>query len=208
MIINRILPGFIYGFFFLVCAQLENIVFINLLLTFFLIQLNIEFYNITVFEKNIFYKYILPIIYFIIPIIIIKNIRTGYGSEYLVFLLLMTWINDISAFFIGKKIGKNKLSNISPNKTIEGLLGSIFICIFVCGKLSVFFNLSININSLLLGFIISISCNAGDLLESKIKRKYNVKDSGKIMKGHGGILDRLDSILIASTIYYLILIYF
>ena len=77
MIINRILPGFIYGFFFLVCAQLENIVFINLLLTFFLIQLNIEFYNITVSEKNIFYKYILPIIYFIIPIIIIKNIRTG-----------------------------------------------------------------------------------------------------------------------------------
>ena len=208
MIINRILPGFIYGFFFLVCAQLENIVFINLLLTFFLIQLNIEFYNITVFEKNIFYKYILPIIYFIIPIIIIKNIRTGYGSEYLVFLLLMTWINDISAFFIGKKIGKNKLSNISPNKTVEGLLGSIFICILVCGKLSFFFNLSININSLLLGFIISISCNAGDLLESKIKRKYNVKDSGKIMKGHGGILDRLDSILIASTIYYLILIYF
>ena len=208
MIINRILPGFIYGFFFLVCAQLENIVFINLLLTFFLIQLNIEFYNITVFEKNIFYKYILPIIYFIIPIIIIKNIRTGYGSEYLVFLLLMTWINDISAFFIGKKIGKNKLSNISPNKTVEGLLGSIFICILVCGKLSVFFNLNININSLLLGFIISISCNAGDLLESKIKRKYNVKESGKIMKGHGGILDRLDSILIASTIYYLILIYF
>ena len=138
MIINRILPGFIYGFFFLVCAQLENIVFINLLLTFFLIQLNIEFYNITVSEKNIFYKYILPIIYFIIPIIIIKNIRTGYGSEYLVFLLLMTWINDISAFFIGKKIGKNKLSNISPNKTVEGLLGSIFICILVCGKLSVF----------------------------------------------------------------------
>ena len=208
MIINRILPGFIYGFFFLVCAQLENIVFINLLLTFFLIQLNIEFYNITVSEKNIFYKYILPIIYFIIPIIIIKNIRTGYGSEYLVFLLLMTWINDISAFFIGKKIGKNKLSNISPNKTVEGLLGSIFICILVCSKLSVFFNLSININPLLLGFIISISCNAGDLLESKIKRKYNVKDSGKIMKGHGGILDRLDSILIASTIYYLILIYF
>ena len=208
MIFNRIIPAIIYGAIFFICVYIENVIFLNILLSFFLIQINIELFNITKKSKSIFYKFILPIIYLTIPIIIIQKIKIEFGFNHMFFLLSMAWINDMSAYFIGKKIGKNRLSKISPNKTIEGFIGSTLICTLFCGKLALFFDLNNNVNSFILGFLISISCNAGDLFESYIKRKNNVKDSGNIMKGHGGILDRLDSILIASPVYYLIITYY
>lgn len=205
---TRIIPGLIYGFIFSICAIDEKLIFINILLIFFLIQTNYEFYKITERSKSILLTIIAPILYLLVPIIIIKNLKLEFGSNYLLFILFITWINDISAYIIGKKIGKTKLSKISPKKTIEGFLGSIIICMITCNWLVINLNIDLTINSIFLAFIISISCNSGDLIESLIKRKFHKKDSGYIMGGHGGILDRLDSLLIAAPVFYIIVLYY
>tara|TARA_B100001029_G_C15060389_1_gene457920 strand:- start:3044 stop:3421 length:378 start_codon:yes stop_codon:yes gene_type:complete len=118
----------------------------------------------------------------------------------------MTWINDVSAFIIGKTIGQQKISHISKNKTIEGFLGSLLVCVVCCYYMQKALHIELNIDTFFLGVLISISCNIGDLFESKIKRKFNKKDSGKIMIGHGGMLDRLDSLLFSATMFYIILL--
>ena len=76
----------------------------------------------------------------------------------------------------------------------------------LCYYITLNLNIALNINPIFIGAIISISCNIGDLIESAIKRKFNKKDSGNIMIGHGGLLDRLDSLLLSAPIFYIILI--
>ena len=203
---TRIIPALIYGSVFYICILQKDIIFLNMLFTFFLIQLNIEFYNITKKGQSIFFQILIPIIYILLPILIMQNIKFEFGFNYLLFIVLMTWINDVSAFFIGKKIGKNKLSNISKNKTIEGFFGSLLVSMLLCYYITLNLNIALNINPIFIGAIISISCNIGDLIESAIKRKFNKKDSGNIMIGHGGLLDRLDSLLLSTPIFYIILI--
>lgn len=119
------------------------------------------------------------------------------GLEFLIFALVIVWTTDSGAYFIGRKFGKKKLwPEISPNKTIEGFIGGIvsavvFACIF-----QLFFPLSSSwIALIVISVIASIFGQMGDLVESAIKRHYSVKDSGRILPGHGGILDRFDSLL-------------
>ena len=207
MMFTRIIPALIYGIIFYTCIYQQNIIFLNILLTFFIIQLNIELYNVTKKSKSIIFSILIPIFYIILPVLIIQKIKLEFGYNYLLFVIFMTWINDVSAFVIGKKIGKHKLSNISPNKTIEGFLGSLIISIIICHYLLIALNIELSISYIYLGSLLSISCNVGDLFESFIKRKFKKKDSGKIMIGHGGILDRLDSLLLSAPLFYLILIY-
>ena len=204
---TRIIPALIYGIIFFTCIYQKNIIFLNILLTYLIIQLNIELYQVTKRSKSIIFKIFIPIFYIILPVIIIQKIKLEFGSNYLLFVIFITWINDISAFVIGKKIGKRKLSNISPNKTIEGFLGSLIISIIICHYLLTALNVELSINYIYLGALMSLSCNIGDLFESFIKRKFKKKDSGKIMLGHGGILDRLDSLLLSAPLFYLISIY-
>ena len=207
MIFTRIIPAIIYGIIFYSCIYQQNIFFLNLLLTFLIVQLNIELYNVTKKSKSIIFGVLIPIFYIILPILIIQKIKLEFGYNYLLFVTFMTWINDISAYVIGKKIGKHKLSNISPNKTIEGFLGSLIISVIICHYLITVLNIELSINYIYLGALISLSCNMGDLFESFIKRKFRKKDSGKIMIGHGGILDRLDSLLLSAPLFYIILRY-
>ena len=192
--VARIIPGLIYGSIFYICILQKNIIFLNLLLTFFLIQLNIEFYNITKKSQSILLQVLIPIIYIGLPILLIQHIKLNFGYNYLLFIVFMTWINDVSAFIIGKTIGQQKISHISKNKTIEGFLGSLLVCVVCCYYMQKALHIELNIDTFFLGVLISISCNIGDLIESLIKRKFNKKDSGKIMIGHGGMLDRLDSL--------------
>ena len=116
--------------------------------------------------------------------------------------------SDIGSFFIGKKYGKKSLSSISPGKTIEGLLGGIC-CSILTGTLFTFlFNWSNPILiGILFGILVSLMGLVGDLIESMMKRDAKIKDSGNLLPGHGGMLDRIDSyIFIPSIIYYAILI--
>ena len=127
----------------------------------------------------------------------IRNINDGYGLAILGFALIVVWASDIGAYVFGRKYGKRKLwPVISPNKTWEGSIGGI-ICAIVCTTIYVLIVPTGRNQLLLIGLsiVLSVVGQIGDLVESAIKRFYGVKDSGKILPGHGGILDRFDSLL-------------
>lgn len=159
-------------------------------------------------------KYIYLIGYIILPFIFVTKISFGennYNPKIIVGLFIMVWVNDTFAYLVGKSIGKHKLlEKVSPKKTIEGFIGGVVFAVisgFLISKFYIqpnpnFSNKSILIwitMAIIVGFIGTI----GDLIESKFKRVAGVKDSGEIMPGHGGILDRLDSIIFVAPIIYL-----
>ncbi|MDF2902821.1 MAG: phosphatidate cytidylyltransferase [Bacillus sp. (in: firmicutes)] len=116
---------------------------------------------------------------------------------YIFYSLFIIWATDSGAYFIGRAFGKNKLwPEISPNKTVEGFIGGI-LCALVVAVLFVYLSdIDATLMQLLwITTLLSIFGQIGDLVESAIKRHYNVKDSGNILPGHGGILDRFDSLL-------------
>jgi len=113
-------------------------------------------------------------------------------------LVLMIWMNDTMAYLVGSFIGKTPFSPISPKKTWEGTAGGAILTIAgaaVWGHFSHYYNMA---DWMVLALCASVAGTAGDLLESKLKRMANVKDSGTMMPGHGGALDRFDSLLIAA----------
>ena len=135
------------------------------------------------------------------------------NNNYLVLLLFgLIWAADVGAYFAGKAIGKTKLSpNVSPKKTVEGLVGGVILSLIVAGTY-VFISLgNPSISDYLtygvLSIIISLASVIGDLFESVLKRLANVKDSGRLLPGHGGILDRIDSLTCAAPIFFLFFTY-
>ena len=113
------------------------------------------------------------------------------------FILFVIYSTDIGAYFIGSMIGKRKLApTLSPNKTIEGSLGGIITALIVAAIYLNFFSFTYSYGVMLvMAVILSVTGQFGDLLESAFKRHFGVKDSGDILPGHGGILDRFDSTL-------------
>lgn len=133
----------------------------------------------------------------------------GVGFEVLLYALFVVWATDIGAYMIGRKYGKRKLwPEVSPNKTIEGSLGGILCAVVVAALFLVLtpnkelFAYGLPI-MLILTVLFSIVGQFGDLVESSIKRHYGVKDSGNILPGHGGILDRFDSLLFVFPMMHL-----
>ena len=128
-------------------------------------------------------------------------------SRFIVFLLIFsTWASDTFAFAFGKWLGKNKLCpQISPGKTQEGALGGFVGTIIVAVIFSLIFKFSL-LHAFALGIIIAVMAPLGDLVESILKRVCGVKDSGNIIPGHGGILDRFDSLLFAAPAVYVYLL--
>jgi phosphatidate cytidylyltransferase len=126
------------------------------------------------------------------------------GLKYLFFAMFVIWATDSGAYFVGRAIGKRKLwPEISPNKTVEGSVGGV-VCALAVG---IVFQAIIPISDSLLMVIIiaillSIFGQLGDLVESALKRHYSVKDSGTLLPGHGGILDRFDSLLFVLPIFH------
>jgi len=127
------------------------------------------------------------------------------GAVFTWLAILTTWASDTFAYFIGSALGKRKLCpDISPGKTIEGLLGGLAGSLIVAVSVGMAVKLPIE-HSAILGLMIGILAPLGDLIESVVKRFAGVKDSGKIFPGHGGVLDRFDSIffVIPATYYYI-----
>lgn len=148
------------------------------------------------------------VIYCTVPLALLLEIRAAENGEWLVcFLLLTIWATDIGAYFIGRHWGKRKLApRISPGKTRAGFLGGVgFACVTGAG-IAYRFSLPFGwIEAIFLGGILSVVAQVGDLAESLLKREAGVKDSGHLIPGHGGMLDRLDSLLFATPVFYLFL---
>jgi len=128
-----------------------------------------------------------------------------FNPEWLLFGMSLVWIADIGAYFAGRKFGKNKLAVVlSPGKTREGFYGAMFLTMLYSLLVSVFyFKLSTTaiIETLLMTFVITILSVTGDLFESLLKRQAGVKDSGKILPGHGGVMDRIDSLTATMSLF-------
>ena len=123
------------------------------------------------------------------------------------FALLIVWATDTGAYMIGRQIGRHRLMpRVSPNKTVEGFIGGILSAVAVAAAFLVFDKQVVTnysfVVTLLLVVIFSIFAQFGDLVESAIKRHFGVKDSGKIIPGHGGILDRFDSLIFVFPIMH------
>jgi len=139
-------------------------------------------------------------------LILIANFYETYNSKILLGSFILVWVNDSFAFLVGKNFGKQKLfEKISPKKTVEGFLGGLFFSCIASYFITTFTETLDFTSWLILSIIISVFGTLGDLVESKFKRQANVKDSGIIMPGHGGLLDRLDSIIFAAPFIYLFL---
>lgn len=130
-----------------------------------------------------------------------------YDPVFPMVLLVLVWIYDIAAYLVGSRIGKKQLaSGISPGKTWEGFIGGILITSLAGWGVYRLTELYHPLLWVFIGAIISLSATVGDLFESKLKREAGVKDSGTIMPGHGGMLDRFDSTFFSAPVYFLILI--
>lgn len=159
-------------------------------------------------------KYLYLLGYIILPFIFITKISFGindYNPKIIIGLFILIWTNDTFAYIVGKSIGRTKLfEKISPKKTIEGFLGGIVFAIiagYLISKYYIKANPEFSDRSILIwtsiAVIVGIAGTIGDLIESKFKRIAGVKDSGSIMPGHGGILDRLDSVIFVAPIIFL-----
>ena len=173
--------------------------------------------KIPMFEKK---KYITVIFYIIsgfifLTLIPVMNIDGKFMPELIVAVFILVWSNDTFAYLIGSKFGKNKLlERVSPKKTIEGfvggMLGALLAGIVIFKVLENYSPLDAEKYPLwawiAMAIIVSVFGTIGDLIQSKFKRQAGVKDSGIIMPGHGGLYDRLDSIIYASPFVYTFLL--
>jgi phosphatidate cytidylyltransferase len=147
-------------------------------------------------------------IYVIVPFALLNTFAhsTGdYESGLPIGFFLILWLNDSGAYFIGKFFGKRKLfPAVSPNKTWEGLAGGVAFAVGTGYAVSYFFDVLPPVQWMVIAALIAVFANVGDLFESHIKRTCGVKDSGTIIPGHGGALDRFDGLLFAlpvATLY-------
>jgi len=129
------------------------------------------------------------------------------GSIFFIYVISVCFFTDIGGYAFGKTLGGKKLTKISPNKTISGTIGSFIFSILpliLFVKLE-YLDLKININNIFFCLIISLISQLGDLFVSYLKRKAKIKDTGKILPGHGGLLDRVDGIIFAVPFSYFLI---
>jgi phosphatidate cytidylyltransferase len=140
----------------------------------------------------------------------IDLVNLEIGRSWVFFTLFTNYGSDTAAFFIGRAFGRHHLApSISPGKTKEGAVGGVFGAIVVSLGVVALFDLPLGYGqAVLLGFLVSIMGQLGDLVESMFKRNVGVKESGKMLPGHGGLLDRMDSLIFAGvTVYYYVLLF-
>ncbi len=184
----------ILSLYFIISYYNFSLLFYLILLIYFIIILEIFIY----FKR---YKFI-PIIYIVFSFIFFLNIDFKFLNILdfnLLIIIIITF--DIFSYFIGTAVGKTKLINISPKKTIEGLVGGIIASSLFATIFSYYFNILINLQLFAYIVLIIFSSLSGDLIESYFKRKNDLKNSSNIIPGHGGVFDRFDSFLFSIIVY-------
>ena len=207
MIFSAILPLFGYG------GIWRTVWYIYTLILFCFLIIRHKYLNFK--DIAMIYSLTLLITFSLSTIINIRNWSGKYSTFYVLFTLCVAWMSDTGAYFIGTLFGKRKLfPEISPKKTIEGVFGGIITCICVnliiasVFKIFIFTEVSVNyFNIVFISFVGSIISVIGDLCFSLIKRACNKKDFGTVIPGHGGILDRFDSVIFVAPFVYLIVHY-
>lgn len=125
------------------------------------------------------------------------------------YIFIIAWGSDTFAYLVGRWIGKRKLTEISPNKTVEGSIGGVIGAVALSYLYAYFFKFDFSMIAIFLGLFGSIISQSGDLIASKIKRIVEIKDFGNLFPGHGGVMDRFDSIIVtAPVVYYFVQLYF
>ncbi|MDO4727837.1 MAG: phosphatidate cytidylyltransferase [Bacteroidota bacterium] len=213
--LNPIVSFFIGIIFFLCFGFFNNILtdegllilaVFSVIVNLYLIR-NLFVTNNTVI-KNELLAYFLCLGYLVIPFLLMARIpftEGVYTPSKLLVVFVLIWFNDTFAYLFGKFFGKRKLlEKISPKKTIEGFVGGALIAVFMGAMIGMYIFQQSALIWAIITIIIVIFATLGDLVESKFKRMANVKDSGNLMPGHGGILDRLDSIIMVSPFIFIL----
>jgi len=133
------------------------------------------------------------------------RIKAFYGPEMMMYFLLLIWAADVTAYFVGRYFGKTKLApDISPGKTVEGMYGALVAGVVCAITLSLIygFNIMVALDFVLLSVLTVLISIYGDLFISVLKRQRGVKDTSSLLPGHGGILDRIDSLVAATPFFY------
>ena len=155
------------------------------------------------YKKTLNVHMFLPLLYPTASFLFLLSLYSEYGTMTLLWLLIIVASTDIGAYFVGKSIGKTKFCETSPNKTIEGVIGGVVFAV-IFGTLFSINEISF-VNALIISGIVSITSIFGDLFESYLKREADVKDSGTILPGHGGVLDRTDGYLFGAIVMLVLL---
>lgn len=164
---------------------------------------SIAFVSAVAYNKELEYKNFLPFLYPTAGMLFIFTMYQEYGVLSLLWLLMVVAFTDSGAYIVGKSVGKTQFSQTSPNKTLEGVFGGIALATFG----GMFFGLMMVdlVTALIISFVVAVSSIFGDLFESSLKRAADVKDSGDILPGHGGILDRIDGYLFGGIVMLVLL---
>ena len=213
-IYKRINTG-LFLFLILILMFISKIIYLFISLSVFSLSF-IEFTNLSklFFKKKNFKQFLSNCLFavylFLFLLIFIFGLNDIHYKIILFIILLICVSSDIGGILFGKFFKGPKLTKISPNKTISGSLGSFLFSILASLLLlGYIFNTSL-LDNILLGFFVSLSVQLGDLFFSYLKRKSSIKDTGNILPGHGGILDRIDGILLGipvGLLYVLILVF-
>jgi phosphatidate cytidylyltransferase len=212
---KRIITSIVLTAIVLNCLFINNHAWLILLVVVSFISWS-EFFNLV---KKIYKKFFLRLFLLILSFLVLfiftysaYKIRSTSGELIIIFILLICIFSDVGGYVVGKSVGGKKLTKISPNKTISGSIGSFLFSLFpigIYGLLSIisnqeYFKFALKNEVIIFCLILSLTCQIGDLLISYFKRKAKVKDTGNILPGHGGILDRIDGIIFGVIISFLI----
>ena len=193
---------------------LHNVGLYGGLLFLFILPVAEILYTRKTYLRNMGYS-ALGLIYISLSLGLLLNLRTFYPGMALenvnkllvLAIILSLWVNDTMAYLVGSLIGKSPMTKISPKKTWEGTIGGIIFAVIAMGAVGYFLSSGFEMQTvsqwMIVAAIAAIAGTIGDLLQSKLKRLADVKDSGRIMPGHGGFLDRFDSLLFATPFIWL-----
>lgn len=198
---------------------LHNVGLYGGLLFLFILPVAEILYTRKTYLRNMGYS-VLGLVYISLSLGLLLYLRTFYPGQALddvnkllvIAIILSLWVNDTMAYLVGSFIGKTPLSPISPKKTWEGTIGGFIFAVITMGAVGYYLSSGFEMQPvsqwMIVAAIASIAGTFGDLLQSKLKRLANVKDSGSIMPGHGGFLDRFDSLLFATPFIWVYIVMF
>ncbi|MGU3375244.1 phosphatidate cytidylyltransferase [Chryseobacterium sp. M5A1_1a] len=203
---NPIIPSFFIGvsqFLLLYFLNIENyfvyssILGIAVLLYFFMVKLSLQ-QLCGVFIALLVCLFAFP------HLLWIRNSSNGLSS--IIFIVVVTELNDVFQYLMGKFFGKHKIvPQISPNKTLEGFIGGVFLTVILSNILGFLLLKTDILTNSMIGIVLGISGFCGDIFMSYLKRKTEVKDTGNLLPGHGGLLDRMDSLIVNAPLFFWIL---